>query len=80
MQIIENNIYSWADWDSVDELAKTQTRNTSRLPIVAGRVMLMPDAHGGIGACVGSVVPTRKAIVPASVGVDIGCGCVKSCA
>lgn len=74
MQIIENNIYSWADWDSVDELAKTQVRNTSRLPIVAGRVMLMPDAHGGIGACVGSVVPTRKAIVPASVGVDIGCG------
>jgi len=46
MQIIENNIYSWADWDSVDELAKTQVRNTSRLPIVAGRVMLMPDAHG----------------------------------
>src|SRR5690349_10311049 len=50
--------------------------NVARLPIVFRHVAVMPDVHYGIGATVGSVVPTEKAIIPAAVGVDIGCGMV----
>ena len=53
-----------------------QAARAARLPIVAGHVALMPDAHVGIGATVGSVIPTEGAIIPAAVGVDIGCGMV----
>ena len=53
--------------------ARRQLENVSRLPIVHGHVAAMPDVHAGIGATVGSVIPTRGAIVPAAVGVDIGC-------
>jgi RNA-splicing ligase RtcB len=53
-----------------------QAEKTARLPIVAGHVALMPDAHVGIGATVGSVIPTKGAIIPAAVGVDIGCGMI----
>ena len=54
--------------------ARRQLENVSRLPIVFGHVAAMPDVHVGIGAAVGCVIPTRGAIVPAAVGVDIGCG------
>ena len=54
--------------------ARQQLVNISRLPIVHHHVAAMPDVHLGIGATVGSVVPTLKAIIPAAVGVDIGCG------
>jgi tRNA-splicing ligase RtcB len=57
-----------------DDATLTQAARTARLPIVAGHVALMPDAHLGIGATVGSVIPTDSAIIPAAVGVDIGCG------
>ena len=46
------------------------------MPIVEGHVALMPDAHVGIGATIGSVIPTENAIIPAAVGVDIGCGMI----
>src|SRR4029077_2693439 len=46
----------------------------AQLPIVFGHIAAMPDVHAGIGATVGSVIPTRRAIIPAAVGVDIGCG------
>lgn len=46
------------------------------MPFVLGHVALMPDAHLGIGAAVGSVIPTRGAIIPSAVGVDIGCGMI----
>src|SRR5688500_19105037 len=49
-------------------------RNVSRLPCLYKHVALMPDAHLGIGSMVGSVVPTKDAVSPATVGVDIGCG------
>src|SRR6267378_2046362 len=55
--------------------ARRQLENVARLPIVHGHVAAMPDVHAGIGATVGSVIPTKDAIVPAAVGVDIGCGC-----
>jgi tRNA-splicing ligase RtcB len=54
--------------------ARRQLENVARLPIVHGHVAAMPDVHAGIGATVGSVIPTKAAIVPAAVGVDIGCG------
>src|ERR1700742_4040308 len=53
-----------------------QAEKTARLPIVAGHVALMPDAHVGLGATVGSVIPTAGAVIPAAVGVDIGCGMI----
>ncbi|WP_113703163.1 RtcB family protein [Nonomuraea lactucae] len=68
------NLLSWAS--EIDEGAITQAARTARLPFVAGHVALMPDAHVGIGATVGSVIPTEGAIIPAAVGVDIGCGMV----
>ena len=54
--------------------ARKQLVNVSQLPIVHHHVAAMPDVHLGIGATVGSVIPTLKAIIPAAVGVDIGCG------
>src|SRR5215831_15722712 len=60
--------------DEVEAQARKQLENVARLPIVFHHVAAMPDVHWGIGATVGSVVPTEKAIIPAAVGVDIGCG------
>ena len=54
--------------------ALEQALRLAKVPGVAAPVALMPDAHVGIGACIGSVVATEKAIIPAAVGVDIGCG------
>jgi tRNA-splicing ligase RtcB len=67
-------LLSWAS--DLDPQAAAQAQRTARLPFVEGHVALMPDAHLGIGATVGSVIPTRDAIIPAAVGVDIGCGMV----
>src|ERR687888_1875708 len=67
-------LLSWAS--ELDEQTLAQARRTARLPIIEGHVALMPDAHLGIGATVGSVIPTRDAIIPAAVGVDIGCGMI----
>ena len=64
----------WTGELEVDESSIEQIRNVSKLPILAGPVAVMPDVHFGIGATVGTVIPTRAAIVPAAVGVDIGCG------
>ncbi len=71
---IAPKLLSWAS--ELDEQTLAQARRTARLPIVEGHVALMPDAHLGIGATVGSVIPTRDAIIPAAVGVDIGCGVI----
>src|SRR5256714_10325727 len=71
---INDKLISWAS--DVEEGTIRQAEKTARLPIVDGHVALMPDAHVGIGATVGSVIPTQGAIIPAAVGVDIGCGMV----
>ena len=60
--------------DDIDAQALRQLHNIASLPIVHPHVAAMPDGHAGIGATVGSVIPTRSAIIPAAVGVDIGCG------
>ncbi|WP_186058926.1 RtcB family protein [Burkholderia gladioli] len=63
----------WAD--DVEDSALQQLKNLARLPFIASNgVAAMPDVHAGIGATVGSVIATDKAIIPAAVGVDIGCG------
>src|SRR5258706_1298766 len=60
----------------LEPTARQQLVNISKLPIVHHHVAAMPDVHLGIGATVGSVIPTKKAIIPAAVGVDIGCGMI----
>src|ERR1700722_3954727 len=63
---------SWAS--ILEDQTRQQAERTATLPFVFPHVALMPDAHLGKGATVGSVIPTIEAIVPAAVGVDIGCG------
>ena len=58
----------------IEPEAIQQLVNASQLPIIHGHIAAMPDVHLGIGATVGSVIPTKSAIIPAAVGVDIGCG------
>lgn len=61
--------------DEVEASALTQLKNLSRLPFINGNgVACMPDVHAGIGSTVGTVIATEKAVIPAAVGVDIGCG------
>jgi tRNA-splicing ligase RtcB len=60
--------------DEVEHQAMQQLTNISQLPFVHSHIAAMPDVHAGIGATVGSVIPTKGAIIPAAVGVDIGCG------
>jgi tRNA-splicing ligase RtcB len=58
----------------IEPTARRQLENLSQLPIVHGHIAAMPDVHAGIGATIGSVIPTKGAIIPAAVSVDIGCG------
>ncbi len=69
-----NGVRNWAS--VLDPQALVQAERTSRLSIVPAPLALMPDAHVGMGATIGSVVPTEGAIIPAAVGVDIGCGMI----
>jgi len=71
---INDKLISWAS--EIDPATIRQAEKTARLPIVDGHVALMPDAHVGIGATVGSVIPTAAAVIPSAVGVDIGCGMI----
>lgn len=65
--------------NDLEETALQQLKNLAKLPIVFRQIMAMPDVHTGIGATVGAVVPTQSAIIPAAVGVDIGCGMSAVC-
>ncbi len=60
--------------NDIDDNAKRQLANVASLPFIHHHVAAMPDVHMGIGATIGSVIATHKAIIPAAVGVDIGCG------
>lgn len=67
------DVLSWVNHElSLDE--QNMLRNVSRLPCLFKHVALMPDAHLGVGSMVGSVIATKDAVIPATVGVDIGCG------
>lgn len=67
-------VKAWVNGVPMEEEAKQQLRAVSELPIIFKHLAVMPDVHLGYGATIGSVVPTIDAIIPAAVGVDIGCG------
>jgi len=67
-------IKAWTRGVPLEDAARNQLLNVAQLPFIYKWVAAMPDVHWGIGATVGSVIPTRGAIIPAAVGVDIGCG------
>lgn len=70
----ENNVLSWAT--GLDAKTIEQAEQAASLPFIDGHLALMPDAHFGYGSTVGSVIPTRGAIIPSAIGVDIGCGMI----
>jgi tRNA-splicing ligase RtcB (3'-phosphate/5'-hydroxy nucleic acid ligase) len=74
MEQISKKLMSWAS--VLDEGTLEQAKRTAELPFIYPHLALMPDAHLGKGATVGSVIPTLRAIIPAAVGVDIGCGMI----
>src|SRR5688500_12278989 len=64
----------WTKGVAVDPKARAQLAAAAKMPFIFKHVAVMPDVHVGIGATVGSVIPTKGAVIPAAVGVDIGCG------
>jgi tRNA-splicing ligase RtcB (3'-phosphate/5'-hydroxy nucleic acid ligase) len=72
MQQISKRLMSWAS--ILEPNTREQAERASTMPFIHPHIALMPDAHLGKGATVGSVIPTLGAIMPAAVGVDIGCG------
>src|SRR6058998_2037911 len=67
-------IKAWTRGVSLEDEARKQLLNVAQLPFIYKWIAAMPDVHFGRGATVGSVIPTKGAIIPAAVGVDIGCG------
>ncbi|MBD3775189.1 MAG: RtcB family protein, partial [Rhodobacteraceae bacterium] len=67
-------IKMWTRGVPVDDKAREQLTKAAKMPFIFKHVAAMPDVHVGIGATVGSVIPTKGAVIPAAVGVDIGCG------
>jgi tRNA-splicing ligase RtcB len=74
MQTLAKRLVSWAS--VLEDSTLEQARTSSRMPFIHPHIALMPDAHLGLGATVGSVIPTLRAVMPAAVGVDIGCGMI----
>ena len=74
METINSRLINWAS--ILDDKTREQAVVTAQLPFIYPHLALMPDAHLGKGATVGSVIPTLGAIIPAAVGVDIGCGMI----
>ena len=74
MQKINDRLWNWAS--ILEDNTREQAEKTASMPFVFPHLALMPDAHLGRGATVGSVIPTLGAIIPAAVGVDIGCGMI----
>lgn len=74
METINSRLINFAS--ILDAKTREQAVTTAKLPFIFPHLALMPDAHLGMGATVGSVIPTLGAIIPAAVGVDIGCGMI----
>ncbi|PYB74542.1 RtcB family protein [Pseudomonas soli] len=66
----------WTDGVPVEDDARKQLMNTAKMPFIFKHLAVMPDVHLGKGSTIGSVIPTVGAIIPAAVGVDIGCGMI----
>ena len=75
-RILDTNALSWLPEDQIEPQALLQIKNLAEMPFIFKHVAVMPDCHLGKGATVGTCIPTQRAIVPAAVGVDIGCGMV----
>jgi tRNA-splicing ligase RtcB len=69
-------IKAWTDGVELEESAREQLLNIARMPFIFKHVAVMPDVHWGMGATVGSVIATKGAVIPAAVGVDLGCGMI----
>src|SRR6185436_12270922 len=76
MYQLSERIVTWLPKESIELEALQQLFNISEMPFVFKHLAVMPDCHLGKGATVGSVIATKGAIIPAAVGVDIGCGMV----
>jgi tRNA-splicing ligase RtcB len=76
MERIGTNVVVFLPWNSIEPEAQQQILNTARMPFVFKHVAVMPDCHYGKGATVGTVLATQGAVIPAAVGVDIGCGMI----
>ncbi len=74
MERINDKLLNWAS--VMDDKTREQAVLASTMPFIHPHLALMPDAHLGMGATVGSVIPTLEAVMPAAVGVDIGCGMI----
>jgi tRNA-splicing ligase RtcB len=76
LQTVEGGvpIKMWTRGVPVDDKARAQLASAARMPFVFKHLAVMPDVHVGIGATIGSVIATKGAVIPAAVGVDIGCG------
>lgn len=67
-------VKAWVDGVPFEDAARQQVENVASMPFIHRHVAIMPDVHWGMGATVGSVIATKGAVIPAAVGVDIGCG------
>jgi tRNA-splicing ligase RtcB len=76
MQRVNKTAVVFLPWETIEPEAQKQILNTASMPFVFRHIAVMPDCHYGKGATVGTVLPTKDAIIPAAVGVDIGCGMI----
>jgi len=76
MQRVNDKAVVFLPWETIEAEAQNQILNTARMPFVFRHVAVMPDCHYGKGATIGTVLATKAAIIPAAVGVDIGCGMI----
>src|ERR671912_734799 len=76
MQHVHDKAVVFLPWDTIEPEAQQQILNTAKMPFVFKHLAVMPDCHYGKGATVGTVLATQGAIIPAAVGVDIGCGMI----
>src|ERR1051325_6980471 len=76
MQRVNDKAVVFLPWDSIEPEAQRQILNTASMPFVFKHVAVMPDCHYGKGATIGTVLATTGAVIPAAVGVDIGCGMI----
>ena len=76
MERVNEKTVVFLPWNSIEPEAQRQILNTASMPFVFRHVAVMPDCHYGKGATVGTVLATAGAVIPAAVGVDIGCGMI----
>ena len=76
MQRVNDKAVVFLPWNTIEPEAQQQILNTATMPFVFKHVAVMPDCHYGKGATVGTVLATQGAVIPAAVGVDIGCGMI----